>query len=185
MSISIALVPLAAYLTFTNLHAVHDYYQIAVFPAVVMAVAIAITELTARLPSIRPGWLLPLVLTFVVVFFAWIGSYGLAVAETIGRPMPEPELSHVIDRFVPTGSGVIVVGCDWDPQVLYGADRRGLALPGVASHVPIPIEWIPSELSYLAFCNDLMQPTDGDPASILPPSIIAERLDRGIYRLSR
>lgn len=112
-------------LVFMNLYVAHDYYLVAVSPAVAALVGLGAGKLWFVL---RPRWLVA-ALPLVAVALAW-GTLELkadywsridgAANDALVMPFAREIASH-------TGAGdpIAVVGLDWSPAVLYYAHRRG------------------------------------------------------------
>jgi hypothetical protein len=150
--VALALVPASAFLIFTNLFVVHTYYAAAVMPAVVATTAIALVSV-ARLSRDRLQRLLIVGFGAALVLTAgWTSREG-STAEYFYNQYIERGLSAEIRENTPAGAGIIVVGCDWSSETLYGAERRGLMMRSVGPQA-IPAEWVPDELGYVAYCTD-------------------------------
>lgn len=109
-------------LLFFNLYRVHNYYLIAIFPAIVAAVGIGIVAVAQRVRGKT--------LVFATAGLALV-LVGTAVPQNtlqfVTFPSPDPR-----GQRIRAGTGaddlIVTVGCDWDPTTLYIADRRGLML---------------------------------------------------------
>jgi hypothetical protein len=147
-----ALPPLVAFFVFTNVFVVHAYYVAAVMVSVVAVSAITIASLS-RISSDRfAQWATAATAIVIIVGGAWTSREGLK-AQSFYYIVPERALAAEIRSNTPIGSGIILVGCGWDPQTLYAADRHGLMI-GPGDKRSIPGEWIPSELQYIGYCSE-------------------------------
>lgn len=118
-----SLVAISAPLVFFNLYVVHDYYLIGIFPAIIALVGLGIEALCRRLPE-----------RFVLAASVFISSVILLNPSswTYLRPWREssPPASSVLalkDATHPNDL-IITVSCDWDPEFLYYAERKGLMI---------------------------------------------------------
>ncbi len=145
--IGIALVPLLAVEFFFNLYRVHDYYLIAITPALAAILALGISTLVGwiRIPGRWQG------IGLVVVTLLWLGLnltftqfYWTPAYQAFDRPGPSLEIGA---RTAPGDYAMVHLGegadstlsrcsnwrysCDtatWSPVFLYYADRRGMML---------------------------------------------------------
>jgi 4-amino-4-deoxy-L-arabinose transferase-like glycosyltransferase len=106
-------------LVFFNLYYVHNYYLIGVFPAIVAAVGIGIVAIAQRLRANTT--VVAAVATAVVVFGSAVPQ---DIAQWLTPPKPDPN-GQRIRAATQSGDLIVVVGCRWDPKILYFADRRG------------------------------------------------------------
>lgn len=127
-------------LTFTNLYFVHEYYWTAVLPALLLSLAPGL-ELIATLIRKATGALsislatLGLLVGVFLVMSSWSNEYGKRNFDVFVKPgsvsyhgeqygVAVEEISSATTA----NDHVIVVGSDWDPTILYFADRRGLMI---------------------------------------------------------
>ena len=151
-------------LVYFNLYVVHDYYFLAVCPFIFLACAYLWENLdTTRKYLHKERFVGAIVLLTVVL------SWALQIPQRnyldILR-MPRnaiPELSQIISFHTKATDKILVVGCDWDPTVLYYADRYGIASPGKFGGVQSVLDFLattPNRLdySYLATCPGTVMP---------------------------
>ena len=112
-------------LVFMNLYVAHDYYLVAVSPAVAALVGLGAGKLWS---VVRPRWLVA-ALPLVAVALAWStvelkADYWSRIdgARTTRSSCRSHARSH---SHTAAGDLVAVVGLDWSPAVLYYAHRRG------------------------------------------------------------
>ena len=123
--LAIASAAILPVLVFMNLYVAHDYYLVAVSPAVAALVGLGAGKLWSVL---RPRWLV-VALPLVAVALAW-GTVQLkadywaridgASNDPLVLPFAREVASHTAD-----GELVAAVGLDWSPAVFYYAHRRG------------------------------------------------------------
>lgn len=172
-------VALSGPLVFFNLYAVHNYYLIAIYPAIVAAMAVGAVWLYRRVPI--GGWrrtafaVLAAVLLFATTAMSDLGRGDIAqLAYGASRPAVS---SLLLDQTQP-GDLIVMVGCDWDPSFLYYADREGVMFRAEDSQG----FWDTNDLAdypYLFNCNP-----EVDPEDYLPAGTELERTDSaGFYRI--
>jgi hypothetical protein len=112
-------------LAFANLYYVHNYYFIAVAPALSVAVGLGIVTLCRIFMLKKWGRILvTTILTGVVYLQAQAFLNGFGHGQTLDRPLPKfGELLQEISR--PTDH-IAIIGREWDPLLTYAADRRML-----------------------------------------------------------
>jgi len=174
------LVAVAAPLVFFNLYVVHSYYLIAVYPAIVAAMAVGSVWLLRILPVRR--WQraalagVAAVALFGGTFLSPAGHSDVA-QWAIGNPRPSVS-SLLLDQTEPDDL-VVMIGCDWDPSFLYYGERAGFMFRGSDAGDTwsrLRIE----DYSYLFDC----QVDRLDPADFLPAGTTAEPLEsHGFFRL--
>ncbi len=178
--ITLASVPLIAVLTFFNLYVVHSYYLSAVYPAYIAILGIGVAAISGLVSQRIASILIAGALSLMLVLLAWISTEGRYLASLIGIEGKFPEISRAVAESTPSDAGVIVVGCDWDPTPLFYAERRGMTIPPWY-HDGIPIDWIGTDLKYLAFCTDDFQVGNGNPRDFLPDGTLLSEVTPGIF----
>ncbi|MHA7653218.1 ArnT family glycosyltransferase [Mycobacterium sp. ML4] len=107
-----------------NLYFTHSYYLIAVYPAVVAAVGIGIVAVAQRARSKTEVF--AAAASVLVVIGSAVPIYN--PLQWAMAPTPDLDAQRVKAATHPDDL-IVVMGCDWDPTILYYADRRGLMLP--------------------------------------------------------
>lgn len=179
---ALASVPVIAVLTFFNLFVVHSYYFIAIYPSFVAILGIGVATVSALVSQRVISLFVAGALSALLLILAWTSTQGRTLAALVGVEGDLPEISRVIAESTPADSGVIVVGCDWDPTPLFYAKRRGMTIPGWY-YDGVPVEWVGNELTHLAFCGENYSMGEGDPASVLPGGSLFTQVSPGIYRI--
>lgn len=179
---ALASVPVIAVLTFFNLFVVHSYYSIAIYPSFIAILGIGVAAVSALVSQRVISLFVAGALSALLLILAWTSTQGRILAALVGVEGDLPEISRVIAESTPADSGVIVVGCDWDPTPLYYAKRRGMTIPGWY-YDGVPVDWVGNELTYLAFCGANYSMGEGDPASVLPGGSLFTQVAPGIYRI--
>ncbi|KRF45528.1 hypothetical protein ASH01_06800 [Terrabacter sp. Soil811] len=151
-------------IVFFNLYAVHSYYWIAVFPMVCALMALGIVTAAERLPTPATGKArLTALLAGLMVVSAIAIPLGSSEALQFARSPSTPDLSARLAAMTHPDEQVLVIGCDWDPTLLYGADRHGFMIrDGLASSRPSAASI--TNYRYLLSCDDALKPEDYLPA---------------------
>jgi hypothetical protein len=110
---------------FTNLHLVHDYYQVANGIFLVVSAAVLISGLIAMG---RPRWAAFLCLYIVIGSQARFFLHQWTLTKDLGRH-PSYIAGTLVDHSTDPQSSMIVFGIDWSPEIHYYAQRKGVALP--------------------------------------------------------
>ncbi len=126
----ILLVPVAAFLVFTNLFYVHDYYLAAIQPAAALLLGRLLGDPAVVIPARVPAWLPRAALVAYLGFqvASGAGYWGKAYDANADPEHVLPLAAELAAHSAP-GDLVVVVGLDWSPAILYYADRRGFMLP--------------------------------------------------------
>jgi len=127
-------------LVFTNFYFEHNYYWVANGTWLVLALGVALTAIIEFRPKENWPQYTALVLCAALClagFAAWHSKF-LPVLKNL----PEREkLAEVwktpIQKAVPPGRTVLILGNDWNPNSLYYAERKGIAFP-TADWIPLP-----------------------------------------------
>lgn len=158
VALSLIGVPLIAVGTFFNLYVVHDYYLVAIAPAIWMLEGIGVVGLVRvlgidrpirpvmaarRAQSLRSQLLasepktLPLaVITATVVCATFLGGAYYARGAFDRHPSGPEGVADLV-AWSTSEEGVVVSGHDWNPDLLFAAHRDGVMLrpPDVTSRV--------------------------------------------------
>jgi hypothetical protein len=126
-----------------------------------------------------------------IIALAWTSPLGQLYEANIRSRFNPPALSRELSLGTPRSAGIIVVGCDWDPTVLFYAKRRGLMLRADRGDADIFVDdagpnddlpkvsagAIPRPFSYVAFCS-----SDRGTA-FLPPTVKAVPISPHLWHL--
>jgi hypothetical protein len=127
-------------LIFTNLYFEHNYYWVANGTWLVLALGVALAAIT----EFRPEKIWPkstaLALAAALCFAgiaAWHAKFlpilkNLPDREKLAEVWTEP-----IQKLVPPGRSLLILGNDWNPNAHFYAERKGIGYPTVAG-VPFP-----------------------------------------------
>lgn len=149
-------------LVFTNLYYVHNYYEIAIYPAIVGAMAVGMTW---AIESIRPALWRRIAVAAIIVGAGASAlliprARDLVVSLVVDAPIPAG--STAIAENTTPGDRIVTIGCDWDPITLYYAEREGLMIRDGA-----PDPWTTRDIddyAYLYSCDAGLDPQDALPA---------------------
>jgi hypothetical protein len=120
-------------LIFTNLHLVHEYYQVACVPFLLGALAIAVGGWLRESTGIM--MFVPLVTLVIVLsnlaFFA--KSYGIVVARKLDELDPRSvqayKVGHYLRDHTPPRTGLVVFGQGYSSEIAFQAQRKTMAVP--------------------------------------------------------
>lgn len=165
--IAVSLVSVVNVGLFINLYYIHEYYFLAIFPSLTALVGWAVSRLAEKWTG--PQVVMTTVLTSLVLVSTWLGPMGpRSQVASFEEPVPF-ELAEVLSQNTGSGDRLIVLGCDWNPAILYHSERTGLMLP--SWHEVEELLWTIEDLStysYIVTCEDT-KPTDVDALSKLSP----------------
>ncbi|MDC3363305.1 hypothetical protein OAW29_03030 [Planktomarina temperata] len=112
-------------LLFTNLHMVHDYYQVANAIFLISGIAVLV-QACARANNRSLAFLL-LVLVLVSQNFRFYSDFFPKIFD------PQKQDSHTIALLsrdlTPENTGLLVVGEDWNSTIAYYSERKALSIP--------------------------------------------------------
>jgi hypothetical protein len=148
---------------FFNLYYMHGYYLAALYPALVIVMAAGIVGLAKTigrdsLGSNSARYSVVATATFGLLVMAWISPEGQLVSQRSTEGLYQFPLAQEIVDNTPVDAGIITVGCDWDPAYPYLSGRKMLMLSGRNSDESIPINWIGSEVQFIASCLEDIDP---------------------------
>jgi hypothetical protein len=171
-------------LVFFNLYVVHDYYFMAISPLISIAIAGIFSEASDNFGKIAKFNLTPVAVFMAMTFLSswFISSLNGYPANIKSNHAYVPPLSISIkENSLPTDR-VLIVGCDWDPTILYYADRYGLSSPGVFGNVEQVLDKLQKanllfDYKLLGVCGD----------SVLPKlnGVFFETLTNDLYRINK
>jgi hypothetical protein len=121
------LIPMAI---FTNLHLVHSYYQYANSFWLVLALGLAVAEISKRAPLFLTGAAV-LTITAAQLNTYFKKYYPATRLKTAGAL----EIGKYITANSDKNQSIIVIGDDWSPEVSFHAARRAIYIPPWLSQV--------------------------------------------------
>lgn len=169
-------------LIFPKLHAVHNYYQSASSLWMVLGVSLAIGAFRERWMSI---------LATIVVMFGMIAQFAVGTTN-IGRPYLDvlkskgkgglANTGDLIQTITDEDDWIVVLGMDWNPQLLYLAKRRGIAFSDkFGANQPLMREVAAGEHGDVALVADCRRGAESETPTAtdyLPLKIIADGRER-------
>lgn len=158
--------PVAAVGMFFNLHWVHDYYASAIYPVLVLTLAAGLTGSAQFVKSRLDRAALLAGVSIFVVGLAWFSQFGQVYFGNLQRDLTPSEFVLDLQREVPAGSGVVLLGCDWNSSVPYLSDRPALMIPGW--YAGEPIETLLESMAYVASCEGPLSARSDELNSLLP-----------------
>lgn len=109
-------------LAFANLYYVHDYYYMAVAPAVIIAIGLGLAALWQRFGD-RPGPRVLITLAVAGLLAAQVQAYRDGLGRGQMRNRPVPAFASLLHDLTTPEDNIILFGREWDPLVTYYADR--------------------------------------------------------------
>ena len=163
---------------FFNLYLVHDYYLIAIYPSIIAMLSIILgsgIELLSKNQKHQIATKLPVIF---VVLLTYISPIGKSYLNDFRTDSGIPDASEVIRGQTEKNSHIIMLGCDWDPTILYFADRKGLMLMPGRFSAGILNESLVNGYQYVYVC-------DQGNLEILPQTV--ELIDKGsnLYKIAQ
>jgi hypothetical protein len=116
----------SAPLVFFNLYFVHNYYLSAIYPAVVVLAALAIDRAAAVVAQPSFAAAIAVVLTVTVVAIGATTKLGRADVHQWRTSGPLSAAAVAIKSQTPRHAAIVMIGCDWNPQIPYEAHRDAL-----------------------------------------------------------
>jgi len=124
---SLTLVVLGNIIFFINLYYVHEYYFMAIYPALAAIAGWAVS----RAAFSQKGDLRVIgAFTVVALASTWLGPAG---TETQRNSFAPPQISREVTTLrdnTTSSSRIVAIGCDWNPALFYHSNRTGLMIPG-------------------------------------------------------
>lgn len=120
-------------LIFTNLHIVHEYYQVACVAFLLGAIAIVIGGwLHKSTNSLMAVSIVTLVIVISnIAYFS--NSYGIVAARTLDELDPRSVQAYKVGRFLrehtPPKSGLVVFGMGYSSEIAFHSQRKTMAAP--------------------------------------------------------
>ena len=148
-------------LIFTNLHFVHDYYQVSIALFLIGALAVSAVILPPRLNG--KHFITPILTVLLITSNLYFFSQGYAkkIQQTFDIYSTETlAVADVINRYTSKDSGIVVFGLGWTSRVGFYSERKSFTVPLPANENDVYEEvWNdPSaflgnkELSAIVFC---------------------------------
>lgn len=167
-------------LIFFNLYYMHSYYLAAVYSPIVIVLGSGLSSLATLAVTKARQIVASTTAVLSLLALAWISPEGQAVSNKERDGLYSFPLAEELASLTEVDAGIVMIGCDWDPMYFYLSGRRGLMLRAGDQYLGTPLEWIPSEINYLARCD-----SDLDPRDFLPSGVRAEPISPDVFHLTR
>ena len=106
----------------------HDYYFLAILPGMTILAAWAITEFSRLFFPNQPRcgviWM-----SVLLLLTLWTSFWGARDLHSAFVSPKQYQLATIIRENTEPNSRLLMVGCDWNPTLLYYSDREGLMIP--------------------------------------------------------
>jgi Dolichyl-phosphate-mannose-protein mannosyltransferase len=150
----VGLVP-AAVIAFPVQYGVHDYYSIAVSPAVAIALALALHDVARWAQSKCSVSGAVIAITLGLMWLAFIANTGVRPLKlSFDREHSDVTDTHLlaaeIDRLTKPSDVIGSLGTTWSPDWLYLADRRGVVGGGGGPDSPVLAAWARDNVRWVA-----------------------------------
>jgi hypothetical protein len=148
------LATISAPLIFFNLYQYHDYYLISIYPALIGLVSIILTPIIILLRERTNRNAIIYFPIIITIFLTYTSQLGLSYLTDFRTDYGFPSDSILISEQTEVTSNIVVIGCDWDPTLLFFADRKGLMLtPGRFDSANLTNDLI-TQFEYVFFCGE-------------------------------
>ena len=144
-------------MVFFNLYVVHDYYLVAIYPFLVLALAVSIDVISRKLASPDKAYRVMIATVILVLLSTLISPIGSSYMKNYVLVETTPSISSVIARNTKIDEKVIMIGCDWDPTYLYFADRKGLMLMKSRYDQNTVSKEVWKDYQYIYLCNGTLE----------------------------
>jgi len=126
---------------FTNLYFVHDYYWTAVLPAFLFVLAAGLEVLPSAWmkssnDSIKQSSIFRVSVSVAIVVASWFTPYGMRHFDVFAKEgsvaYSDDDIAIAVEAITTNtepDDKIIIIGADWNPQILYFSDRKGLMIP--------------------------------------------------------
>ena len=151
-------------ITYFNLYVVHDYYFMAILFPIALYFSHVLMLLKRKL-NLNLSKSKFVFLIFILTIPSWLFTiqfrdYKSAIQSS--REYVPPLASEIAENTLQVDR-VFVVGCDWDPTVLFYADRYGVAAPGWIGTTENALKFLANHTlidspSYFAICGGNLAP---------------------------
>jgi hypothetical protein len=129
-SLSLFLMPI---LIFTNVHVVHEYYQVACVAFLLAALAVVIGDWLPRISGLTASTPLLLVAFLISNIAVYRSYYGIVVGRLIDEQDPVSlgryRLGLWLRNATPEGAGLVVFGQDYSSELPFHAGRKAFVCP--------------------------------------------------------
>jgi hypothetical protein len=118
---------------FTNLHKVHDYYQVSNIVFLLGALAIIIGDGLKK--QINFFFIVPIITIFIIFFnlSKFYSGYGIVVARELNSQDPRSLQSYKIGRYLnqitKEKTAIVVFGKDWTSEIAFHGQRKSFTIP--------------------------------------------------------
>ena len=128
-------------IVFTNLYFVHSYYWTAVLPAFVLLLVSGLDALLQQGERFGESIfnrtkLFTWIISVGLIVASWFSVSGLRHFEVFTKPGSETWNGEQVGiavqsirQYTSQNDQIVIVGMDWNPQILYFSDRKGLMIP--------------------------------------------------------
>jgi hypothetical protein len=149
------LVSLLGPLIFFNLYLVHDYYLIAIYPAIIALLAIFVSQVIELVQDRANSKIIGALLVGVIIFLTYVSPIGRSYVSNFRNDNGIPVAAQMLSTKTFPESNLFILGCEWDPTLLYFANRKGLMLMPGRYEASELSEKLIQDFDYVYFCGDV------------------------------
>jgi hypothetical protein len=114
-------------LVFTNLYRSHQYYVAAIYPSIVILVALGVCSVSKVFSFNKLK--LQYLLVSLIIASSFSTKLGVTYSSDIFNHSDIPKLAIEIRDNVPKDGYVLYLGCDWNPEIPFYSERKSLMVP--------------------------------------------------------
>jgi hypothetical protein len=164
---------------FINLYYIHSYYLMAVYPMLATAFGVSVVSVLRSLEPKRFTLKLVFLISAVVQLTFHLTEPSSSQLFTGFKASTEtPALSSIVSANSEPSDLILMVNCDWDPTILYFADRKGYMVRNTFESVSDQSKLIFSEskdnYKLLVFCVPVESPSSYVPDTVWLTTIPTE-----------
>lgn len=135
-------------LIFFNLYKNHQYYVAAIYPIIILVMSAGIVVISSTLNF--SVFKLNHILIVLIIFATYSTRNGVYYMSDMFNHSTPPKLVDEIKSNVPTGSYLMYLGCDWNPEIPYYIDSPTLMVPDWGIN---PEDRDLNKIEYIVFCD--------------------------------
>jgi hypothetical protein len=120
-------------LIFTNLHIVHEYYQVACIAFLLASIAIIIGAWIPQISGRLPVAPLCLILLTAINITNYKNAYGIVAGRSVDQSDKHSAQAYRVGRYLQShtaeDTGIVVFGQDWSSEIAFHSERRSMTAP--------------------------------------------------------
>ena len=123
---------------FINLYSIHEYYWFANGIWLLVSIGISLAAIAERFIAFNRFSAATIITVALILsgFFRWEQRHLPVLEKLISRKQLSNEWSDLIQRILPPGRTMMVIGNDWDPTPVYYSKRKSMSVPAPYASFP-------------------------------------------------